>query len=189
MLVLEVELLTGVSVAAAPQDRQTVEWPPHPDRVFQALVAAWGRQEPPDPGEREALEWLETLPPHDLRVYAPPARSRTVVDVFVPPNDAATTEAAVRGASADQLYQRVRVIPEFRKNRQPRTFPAAVPLGGRVVVYSWTEASGLDAHRGALERLARETTYLGHSHTLVRVHVGETLPTTLPEEWPAQGGG
>jgi CRISPR-associated protein Csb2 len=50
MLALEVEFLTGVSVAATPNRREQPEWPPHPDRLFQALVAAWGRDEKPDDG-------------------------------------------------------------------------------------------------------------------------------------------
>ena len=61
MLCLEVEFLTGVSVGATPYARDEPEWPPHPDRLFQALVAAWGRDEPPDDAERRALEWLERL--------------------------------------------------------------------------------------------------------------------------------
>ena len=43
MLTLEVEFRTGVSVAARPNRREQAEWPPHPDRLFQALLAAWGR--------------------------------------------------------------------------------------------------------------------------------------------------
>ena|SRR5438045_2534219 len=91
MLALEVEFLTGVSVAATPNRREQPEWPPHPDRLFQALVAAWGRDEKPDDGERAALEWLEELPTEGLIVSAPKAHRRDVVTVYVPPNDSRTT--------------------------------------------------------------------------------------------------
>src|SRR6266851_3849367 len=91
MLTLEVEFLTGVSVAATPNRREEPEWPPHPDRLFQALVAAWGRNENPDNEERAALEWLEELPTEELMVSAPKAHRRGVVTFYVPPNDARTT--------------------------------------------------------------------------------------------------
>ena len=40
MLVLEVEYLTGRAVATARHHREQPEWPPHPGRLFSALVAA-----------------------------------------------------------------------------------------------------------------------------------------------------
>jgi CRISPR-associated protein Csb2 len=71
MLAIEVECLTGVSVAATPQRREEPEWPPHPDRLFQALVAAWGRNEDRREDERAALEWFEALDTEHLSVSAP----------------------------------------------------------------------------------------------------------------------
>jgi CRISPR-associated protein Csb2 len=41
MLALKIELLTGVYRASLP-DNSRSEWPPHPERVFSALVQAWG---------------------------------------------------------------------------------------------------------------------------------------------------
>ena len=165
MLAIEVEFLTGVSVAATPHRREEPEWPPHPDRLFQALVAAWGRNEPPLGDERAALEWLEGLDAQELIVSAPEAHRRAVVPVYVPPNDARTTKDPTKS---------VRVIPELRKNRQPRAFPAVVPAAEQPAVrYIWRRGDGLDQHRTALARLAAEVTYLGHSHTLVRVALAE----------------
>jgi CRISPR-associated protein Csb2 len=57
MLVLEIELLTGVYRAALP-DGSGAEWPPHPERVFSALAQAWG-DGGCDARERAALQWLE----------------------------------------------------------------------------------------------------------------------------------
>ncbi len=175
MLAFEVEFLTGVSVAASPSSRERSEWPPHPDRLFQALVAAWGRDEARDPRERQALEWLESLPVDDMIVVAPPARRRSIVNVYVPPNDAKTT-GRPGGAPPAHLGGALAVVPEFRKNRQPRQFPAKVPAAERPIVrYLWPSATAADLehHKEPLARLAREVTYLGHSHSLVRVALVE----------------
>jgi CRISPR-associated protein Csb2 len=171
MLALEVEFLTGVSVAATPNRREEPEWPLHPDRLFQALVAAWGRDEIPNDEERAALEWLEALPIEALVISAPKAYRRDVATVFVPPNDPRTS-----GKSGDKLPRdltaAIRVLPEARKNRQPRAFPAVIPAADPPLVrYFWAKADGLSRHRDALTRLAAEVTYVGHSHSLVRVAV------------------
>lgn len=54
------EYLTGRCVATDPANRQRVEWPPHPGRVFLALAATWF-ETGEDPAQGEALRWLETL--------------------------------------------------------------------------------------------------------------------------------
>lgn len=177
MLAIEVEFLTGVSVAAAPHRREEPEWPPHPDRLFQALVAAWCRNETPLDDERATLEWIEGLDTQQLLVSAPHAHRRGVVSVYVPPNDARTTQDGEKS---------IRVIPELRRNRQPRSFPAVVPAAEPPVVrYIWKRAEGIDQHRAALARLAAEVTYLGHSHTLVRVALvkGDTGCDDLDHTW------
>jgi CRISPR-associated protein Csb2 len=169
MLALEVEFLTGVSVAARPNRREEAEWPPHPDRLFQALLAAWGRNEPPLEDERRALEWLEALDMETLQVSAPLAHARQVGAVYVPPNDARTT-GKVGNKAPKGLRAAAQVVPELRTNRQPRAFPAMLPAAEPPVVrYVWSQAKGLDQYRDALERLVSEVTYLGHSHSLVRV--------------------
>lgn len=85
MLGLEVNFLTGRFVATAHHDRKTHEWPPHPARLFSALVATWADADLPDPVERQALEWLEKQPPPGIR--APDAIPRKIVSHFVPVND------------------------------------------------------------------------------------------------------
>jgi len=178
MLAIEVEFLTGVSVAATAPPREP-EWPPHPDRLFQALVAAWGRNEEPLDDERAALQWLESLDSEGLVVSAPPAHRRDVVSVFVPPNDARTTKDAGKS---------IRVIPELRRNRNPRRFPAVVPAAQPPIVrYIWQRADGLGQHRAALSRLAAEVTYLGHSHTLVRVALTESDSDRCDQRWMSDG--
>lgn len=200
MLILEVEFLTGVCVSASPYERDEPEWPPHPDRLFQALVAAWGRNEEPREDERAALEWLEGLDSDTFVVSAPYAHPRDVVAVHVPANDLATPERQPAWAKAltsgrklshkeAKRATKVRdrdlsVVPEMRTARNPRFFPATIPAAERPVVrYIWQRAEGLDQHRAALTRLAREVTYLGHSHTLVRVALVEDYNRDWDDAW------
>ena len=83
---IEVIFLTGRFVATSHNDRRQTEWPPHPARVFSALVAAWADADERDASERAALEWLESQGPP--AIDAPEAVSRKVVSHFVPVNDA-----------------------------------------------------------------------------------------------------
>lgn len=84
MLAIEVNFLTGRFVATAHNDREASEWPPHPARLFSALVAGWA-EAGEDDAEREVLEWLEAQPAPSLA--ASEADPRRVVSYFVPVND------------------------------------------------------------------------------------------------------
>lgn len=85
MLALRVEYLTGRVVATRYNDRDAAEWPPHPARLFSALVACWAEQLPLDEPERQALTWLEGLsPPH---IACSSCHERRVVTHYVPVND------------------------------------------------------------------------------------------------------
>lgn len=86
MLTVAVQFLTGRYVATAIHHRDAAEWPPHPARLYSALVATWADADSPDDEERAALEWLERLPPP--RIHASPADERRVRTHFVPTNDA-----------------------------------------------------------------------------------------------------
>ncbi len=82
---IEVNLLTGRYVATYHNDRRSGEWPPHPARLFSALVATWA-EDGGNPEEREALEWLENQGPPGIAASS--AVHRAVVSHFVPVNDA-----------------------------------------------------------------------------------------------------
>lgn len=88
MLAIEVSHLTGRYVATSYNNRDRPEWPPHPARLFSALVATHFEviDEIPDPEERAALEWLAALEPPP-EVTASDASVREIVTVFVPVND------------------------------------------------------------------------------------------------------
>ena len=174
MFALGIHYLNGWSMAAADGSRkEKAEWPPHPDRVFMALAAAWF-ETGEDKAEGAALSWLETLPPP--AIAASDAAWRTNVTSFVPVND--TNLGSKIPASGDLKKLKdagLAQLPEYR-SRQPRGFPVAIPHDLRVHLI-WTEAKS-DVHRAALERLAAKVTHVGHSASFVQMWL-ETAPPEL----------
>jgi CRISPR-associated protein Csb2 len=94
MLAIAVELLAGRYTATQFNDRSSAEWPPHPARLYSAMVAAWADSDDPDPAEREALQWLEAQ--GAPAIYCGEDHRRSVVTHFVPVND---PSALTRGDS------------------------------------------------------------------------------------------
>jgi CRISPR-associated protein Csb2 len=174
MLVMEVEYLTGRAVATERHDRESPEWPPHPGRLFSALVAACHEAdltEAEREAGRQALRWLEVLDPPAIAVST--ALARDVVPVFVPVNDAQAPDVkSSRAPTARQVGAAVEVLPE-RRPKQPRFFPSVTPERA-IVHFVWRPAYNVDDHRPALARLAGCVTYLGHSSSLVRVSLAES---------------
>ncbi len=106
MFGIEVNFLTGRFTATAHHDRAQAEWPPHPARLFSALVATWADCDQPDQAERDALEWLEAQ--EAPAISAPPADERTAATHFVPVNDAAviaTSAYEKRARKIDDLLR------------------------------------------------------------------------------------
>jgi CRISPR-associated protein Csb2 len=112
MLVVRVDLLSGRYAATAYNDREQVEWPPHPARLFSALVATWAEGQPgtaEGDAELAALQWLEQQPPPVIA--ASPISSagmRTPVTVFVPVNDV----GVIRAPDHDKLDAAYRALIE-----------------------------------------------------------------------------
>lgn len=98
---IEVNFLTGRFVATCHNDRRQPEWPPHPARLFSALVAAWADADEPDAAERVALEWLESQAPPDIA--ASEAVPRRAVSHFVPVNDASVISRSWYERRADNV--------------------------------------------------------------------------------------
>ena len=98
---IEVNFLTGRFVATCHNDRRQPEWPPHPTRLFSALVSAWADAEEPDATERAALEWLESQAPPDIA--ASEAVARRAVSHFVPVNDASVVSTSWYERRADNV--------------------------------------------------------------------------------------
>jgi CRISPR-associated protein Csb2 len=190
MLALALHYLNGWAVAAADgAKKETAEWPPHPDRVFMALAAAYFETDDGDKAaERAVLEWLECLPPPGL--VASEREERRVVTHFVPVNDpgmsgkkkiaelaqaANPSLGALKDAGLSQL-------PEFR-SRQPRSFPLAIPHHP-IAHLVWPDADPTTEQRAALADLCRKVTHVGHSASLVWAWIDEAgqTPTWVPRE-------
>ncbi len=88
MLAIEVELLTGRYVATRYNDRSRAEWPPHPARLFSALVATHCASAERPSGQREALLWFERQGSPLIRASPPEEiAEREAYTTFVPVND------------------------------------------------------------------------------------------------------
>lgn len=171
MLALKWEYLTGKAVAAQWSDRNLPEWPPHPDRVFQALAAAWG-ETGADIELRAALDWLERLPPP--HVSASDAGECTERPVYVPVND---TQASARTKKyTDKMLE---LLPANRAKAK-RYFPACAVVDACALL--WPDADPCEATLGALQRLCASVTHIGHSSSLVRLWVSDepSTPTLVP---------
>ncbi len=178
MLALGIRYLNGWAMAAADgAKKERAEWPPHPDRVFMALAAAWFETDE-EPDEGNALLWLETLEPP--AIFASDASFRIAMNEdrptvsYVPVNDSQRGRKLPDTVELGKLKDAgLALIPEHRP-RQPRRFPVAVPQEP-VVFLLWPDAdSGL--RRGALERLARKVTHVGHPASFVQMWLEDAPP-------------
>ena len=174
MFALGIHYLNGWSMAAADgAKKEQAEWPPHPDRVFMALAAAWF-ETGEDPAEGQALCWLESLPPPSIA--ASDATYRTGVTSYVPVNDGGGYEKKSPKTELEKLKKGgLAKLPEHRL-RQPRGFPVAIPHDPTVRII-WSEAK-LGTHRPALEQLASKLTHVGHSASFVQAWLEEDSDVT-----------
>lgn len=185
MFSLGIRYLMGWAMAAADGAKKgQAEWPPHPDRVFMALAAAWF-ETGETVEEGEALRWLETLPAPALAASG--SHPREIVTHYVPVNDAGLStsktiqnlsgnpQAGLPGLKDAGLSQ----LPEYR-SRQPRAFPVAIPHNPDVHLI-WHEDAP-EPHRAALESLCRKVNAVGHSASLVQMWLESEPPgaTQLP---------
>lgn len=155
MFSIAIRYLTGRAAAASTLNREEAEWPPHPGRLFMALVAAWGTSGRSSAGEA-ALRWLESLAPPSLT--ASDGSDGPVVTAFVPVNDA-------RGE---------KLLPELRRKAE-RHFPSFLP-DDDTAYFTWPAVSVPDEHRAALESICGAVTSLGNSRSLVQAWLAESPP-------------
>ena len=156
MLSLAIRYLTGRAAAADVANREEAEWPPHPGRLFMALVASWGGQGRSAEGQA-CLEWLEGQGAPDLCV--PAAHRPEAVSFFVPVNDAPGGK----------------LLPEVRLKKE-RHFPSAIPETD-TVHFTWPAAEASAPHHAALARLCEGVTSLGRSSSLVQAWLEPAPPT------------
>jgi len=154
-----VRYLTGY--AAAGDGKGGAEWPPHPARLFMALVAALHDGDA-EADEHDALLWLECQGAPAL--WASAVDVRPTVETYVPPNDFAVP-ANVAKAPEKSIATAINVLPQRRTKRQPRSFPRVRPRHD-TVHFGYAAAC---PHRGAMERLCGRVARLGHSSSLVQV--------------------
>ncbi|QYU66444.1 type I-U CRISPR-associated protein Cas5/Cas6 [Leptolyngbya sp. 15MV] len=184
-------------MATHPADRERAEWPPHPDRIFMALAAAHFETSDGEGGgaeEREALEWLQSLPAPSISVGD--HERRELVTSYVPVNDteiarpnndtptALGKRIAAREAASDLDDAKAKglaLMPEFR-SRQPRSFPVAIPhlpddsVDGMPRVHLIWDAEAPERYQSALAMLSAKVTSIGHSASLVQMWVEPQPP-------------
>jgi len=179
MFAIGIELLMRRVIMSRWDNREEPEWPPHPDRVFLALVAAWG-EAGEDAAQREALEWLETLEAPALAVPVE-VSERTSFTTYVPVND----DSSPLGKKGP--FGHMGSLP-IGRNRQPRHFPAVVPLTTDdklldkfFLIWDVDVPANL---RPALEKVCALVTYLGHSASPVRMWAEDQppKPTLIPDD-------
>jgi len=163
MFAIGIRYLTGF-VVASHGTREQVEWPPHPARVFMAMVAAH-YQTGADNAEREALLWLEKQPPP--KIHAPDAwPPDEVVMQYVPVNDKAGPSKAL-----------IHSLP-LARDRQPRVFARAALADDKVFLH-WPDAVPESNIREAMAKLCAKVTRIGHSISLVQMWLPDSIPNGL----------
>lgn len=167
MLALAIRYLNGFVAATRVDTHERAEWPPHPGRVFMALVAAHFHTGA-DASERAALTWLEQLE-RAPEIRAADCVERALVEQFVPVNDKAIWKknpAKPKQKPPPPLQSATGIMRE----RQPRTFARAF-LDDDTAYLTWPSAEPSAPVRSALETLCSKVTRIGHSSSLVQMWV------------------
>ena len=165
MFSLGVELLMGRAILTRIDNRAEPEWPPHPDRVFMALVAAWG-EVGEDAEQRAALEWLENAGVPDLAISRQFSK-RSGLTSYVPVND----DSSPIGKKGP--FALMGSMP-IGRNRQPRHFPAVIPESPAFFLIWKAELPA--SIRFSLESICSAVTYLGHSSSPVQMWIEDKPP-------------
>ncbi len=205
MFAIGIFYLSQLSVASTGKAEEP-EWPPHPDRLFMSLVAAYfvddENPEKCDPSELAALYWLEQQPPPGLcysdgymrgslkygrRYGQGEVDERETVTVFVPVNDSAEpveikSKNKETGLRPVTVFSTTESMP-LARNRKARNFPTFVPEDDKMY-FLWPTVDVPTKHRPALERLCAKVGYLGDTSSLVQVWVEDNPPpaTLIPTD-------
>lgn len=167
--ILRVDYLNHLVTGCGGQ-KDKLEYPPHPDRLFMALVATAAKTRVYDAGAKEyvpklkyplyrrALEWLESQEPP--AIYAPPELLDSgVLHTFVPVN-----------YKIHNAGNKI-VLPPYDPGARYRV-PRLRPIGiiDRPLFYAWQSDPEGDI-REALADLAKDVPYLGTTWSSVAVRV------------------
>lgn len=181
MLVLRVEYLTGACTATRHNDpsRSTPEWPPHPDRLYSALVAAAAREGALPHSSQQALRWLAEQEAPEL--HASEAFLRTAPAVPMPSNPHPDEIWQKKDPRLVQSSFDLRSLLPIHRKKALLPLPSVIPEDP-VVYFIWPQATP-NGHHDTLRALCHEVTYLGRSRSLVRVSLEEQAPpsTHIPD--------
>ncbi len=187
MFAIAIELLAGRYTATQFNDRSQPEWPPHPARLYSAMVAAWADSDEPDTAERAALCWLEEQGAPEI--HCGQEQRRAVVTHFVPVNDAAAvSQQTVRNTytSLESARQTLAEAKHAGNGKAVQRAQAALTKAQSKAVADAAKAGGLTGREtasiaaGVLEVLPER-----------RGKQGRAYPTVIPDRplvwfvWPA----
>jgi CRISPR-associated protein Csb2 len=184
VLAIQIEYLTGVCMATRHNDpsRSTPEWPPHPDRLYSALVAAADPKEYDDK-RANALRWLAKQGAPQLAVSE--ARRRSAPEVHMPtnPHEEEVWQKPKKGKprTPQKSFELKTLLPVHRK-KAALPIPAVIP-DEPTVYFVWPEAEPDDSVLSILKTICEQVTYLGRSRSLVRACLVDTPPlaTHVPD--------
>lgn len=164
MFAFIIEYLTGRAAATDHSRYGAPEWPPHPARLFYALVATHHETSPEwaMPLEQQALQWLEQQPPPELYASRAWPRGNSGVRQREQPT---THYVPINDVSGDQEG----ALPE-KRSRKARTFPSVTPETPSVIV-CYPHAELPEALRVPFEDLLKRVSYLGHASSLVNLRM------------------
>jgi len=183
-LVIDIELISGRYDAAGALDREVSEWPPHPARVFSALVAS-ARSEL----DRKALRWLEELPPPIVQAAPQPLVLKRQSFVVTNKMTSQMRETRSPGGDDDENGQGKRhrqakggnqIYPA--RTNVSKTRRSVFPNSSQVRVI-WPDIQVDDEIVQCLDVLARRVPYLGRSTSIATLSVttrSESDPPSLP---------
>ncbi len=155
-LVITIDLLTGGYDATDVGDREQAEWPPHPARLFSALLAA-ARGE----ADRAALRWLEQQSPPVVVAAGQVERARRAAYVV-------TNKLSDKGGSQFHLG----------RTNGLRVRSRAVPTDPTVTMI-WS-VSADESQIRTLDGMARRVPYLGRSTGIALVAAAVRVDDDLP---------
>lgn len=197
MFALRIDLLSGRYVATRYNDREVAEWPPHPARLFSALVAAWAEHEPEGlegKDERRALEWLEAQPAPtvvaDVLDEETSLGRRTVSTVFVPVNDPGVVAQpekqrqdlveAEQALSSPDAKERVKAEKGLKKAREALAKRTQAAIEPATRAAPGLVAAALSLLPDGRKRQARTFPSITPIHPEVELHWAESrVPTDL----------
>lgn len=184
MLAIRIDYLTGLSMATRHDDpsRSKPEWPPHPDRLYSALVAAAADisdNRLPDTEPGMALKWLSSLGAPTMSFSAAPVRSTP--DVHLPSNP--HPDELPSNLSSDESRKLIRSLLPVLRKKAALPMPAVVP-DDPVVFFIWPDADAGE-YLQALRAICHRVTRLGRSRSLVRALIVDDppAPTHVPDDF------